>query len=96
MSDYVKADHHLIQPRPKDYIERAREDGTLEKVLVGPYSLEQRNKFMKIMISLYMTRHPNQKYARAKQASFHKWRNLVFATLNDRPHVISADQKLKK
>lgn len=83
MSTNKKADHRLVQPRPEHYKQRVREDGETEDVLVGPYSLEQRNRYFRTMISLYMTRHPDRKHSQAKQAAFHKWRNLVFATIGD-------------
>lgn len=83
MSNYKKADHRLVQPRPEHYADRLREDGKLESVLVGPYSLKQRNAFFRVQVSLYMTRHQGAKPADAKRAAFTKWRNLVFATIGD-------------
>lgn len=80
---YKKADHRLVQPRPEHYKQRTREDGTIEDVLCGPYSLEQRNRYFKTMISLYMTRHPEAKHYVAKRAAFTRWRNIVFATIGD-------------
>lgn len=83
MSNYKKADHRLVQPRPEHYKKRTGPDGEENDVLCGPYSLEQRDKFFDVHISMYMTRHPNAKRAQAKQVTFSKWRNLVFATIGD-------------
>lgn len=83
MSNSKQADHRLVQPRPEHYAQRTREDGSIEDVLVGPYTLEQRNRYFKIMISLYMTRHPDAKHMQAKRMTLVKWRNLVFATIGD-------------
>lgn len=78
MSNYKKADHRLVQPRPEHYKKRDDVD-----VLCGPYSLEQRDAFFDVQISLYLTRHPERARKDAKQAAFMKWRNLVFATIGD-------------
>jgi hypothetical protein len=83
MSGTKKADHRLVQPRPEHYKQRAREDGVIEDVLCGPYSLEQRNKYFRTHISLYMTRHPSANPSKARDATFQRWRNLVFATIGD-------------
>ena len=83
MSRTVKADHRLVQPRPEHYVERVREDGEVEKVLVGTYTLQQRNKYCKVMTSLYMTRHPDSTWDNARRKVFGQWRNLVFATIGD-------------
>lgn len=76
-----KADHRLVQPKPEDYIERKREDGEIDKLLMGPYTLRQRNQYYKAHISLYMTRHPDSTQKQATRAVFNKWRTMVLATL---------------
>lgn len=83
MGSSIKADHRLVQPQAKHYVQRTRGDGEVEDVLVGPYSIEQRNRYFKTMISLYMTRHPDAPHFKAKQATFVKWRNLIFSTIRD-------------
>lgn len=83
MSTAKKASRRLVQPRPEHYTQRTREDGEVEDVLVGPYSLAQRNKFFNVHISLYMTRHKDAKIAKARTAAFQRWRNLVFSTIGD-------------
>lgn len=83
MSRTIKADHRLVQPRPEHYVERVRADGAVDKVLVGPYDIKQREKYLKAITSLHMTRHPDHTWEQARRKSFSKWRNLVFATLAD-------------
>lgn len=84
MSRAVKADHRLVQPTDDDYVERTRADGQTERLLVGPYTLKQRQKYLDAVTSLHLTRHPDQKWEQARRKSFTKWRNLVFATIADR------------
>lgn len=95
MGGTKKADHRLVQPRPEHYTQRQREDGEIEDVLVGIYSLEQRNHFFKTHISLYLTRHPDAKHYKAKKAAFQRWRNLVFATIGDEYVPVTDPKKAK-
>lgn len=88
MSSHKQADHRLVQPKPEHYV--TNEKG--EPILVGIYTNAQRNRYMQIQTSLYMTRHPNATQQKARRASFQKWRNMVFATL-DEQHKQSVEKK---
>ena len=83
MSTSKKASRRLVQPRPEHYKQYVREDGETENILCGPYSLEQRQAWFDVQISLARTRNPEVKYSRAKASAFQKWRNIVFATIGD-------------
>lgn len=78
MGTTKKADHRLVQPREEHYKEY---DGV--KYLLGIYTLDQRARFMENQMELYLTRHPERTRKQAKSAAFHKWRIMVFATLDE-------------
>lgn len=82
MSTVKKADHREVQPSAKHYIPRVRPDGKTDNVLVGPYTLDQRDRFFDLQIDLIKTRNPEVTEAQARTLAFQKWRNLVFATLD--------------
>lgn len=79
MGTYKKASRRLVNPEPQDYKQRDGRD-----ILVGPYSLEQRDDYFKVMMSLHSTRHPELKRSQVKQAVFQKWRMMVIAHIQDR------------
>lgn len=90
---YKPASKRWVQPRPEHYADRTRADGTVEKVLVGIYSLEQRDKYFEAMISLHKTRHPKATQGIANKATFQRWRNMIFATLKDEYVPVKKGQK---
>lgn len=81
MSSLIAADQRLFNIGPEHYAKRENPDGKVEKVLVGPYTLEQRDAYFDIMASLYLTRHPKAERKVARTSAFNKWRMVVFATL---------------
>lgn len=83
MGTYKKASRRLVQPRPEHYKDRLNQDGKTESLLCGPYSLEQRDAWFELQISLHQTRHPNGPRSQARRAAMMKWRMLVFATIGD-------------
>lgn len=89
------ASRRLVQPQPKHYVQRTRDDGQIEDVLVGCYTLEQRSRYFKTMIGLYMTRHPEAKFAEAQKSTFQKWRNLVLASIGDEYVPVKDHKKAK-
>ena len=84
MGNYRKASRRLVNPEAQDYKERVNADGKTERVLCGPYSLEQRDAYFKVMMDLHSTRHPELKHGKVKQAVFQKWRMMVIAHIQDR------------
>ena len=83
------ASRRLVQPTDKDYA--PNENG--DKLFLGPYSQSQRNRYMKIQISLYMTRRPDGSTKRAESNAFQKWRHLVLATIEATPDHLTIERK---
>ena len=83
------ASRRLVNPNDNDYVQNENGD----KVLLGPYTSSQRNRYMSIQISLYKTRHPDATDKQAQQNAFQKWRHLVMVTLEQFPEL-RADKRI--
>lgn len=95
MSTTKKADHRLVQPRPEHYKKAKDSDGQETEVLCGPYSVEQRQRYIDLQKELSKVRNPDIDGKRLKRNASQKWRNLVFSTIGDEFVPVTNPKKAK-
>lgn len=65
-----------MKPRAQDY-----KVINGKRVLLGPYTIEQRSRFFRNQMELYLVRHPNKTREQAARMAMVKWRCLVASTV---------------